>query len=264
VKTGWSSDTVQRPNHDPLAGSAGTASGAASATAAIDKQAVRTDKRGMASSPLIAPRLPDIVRRGGLWAILAGLAALVSYTVWVALSAAWDPSDFPEALAVKLELLPVIFPLHMVTGALALLLVPLAWSQRRKPRRHRLAGRVAAIDVTVAGVTAFPVAWTAPVTFGSAAGFSAQALVWLTLLTTGIRAIRRRDVAAHRRAMLLMAATMSGAMFFRLYLALFAALGSYRHYELFYACDAWLAWLLPLIIAAWLLKRTGPNVGFAG
>ena len=210
------------------------------------------------------PRWSIGVRRAGAWLILAGIAALVSYTVWVALSAVYDPGDLPEALAIKLELLPVIFPLHMVTGALALPLVPLAFALRRRPHWHRLAGRVAAVDVTIAGLTAFPVAWVVPVTFGSAAGFSAQALTWLALLATGVRAIRRRDVAAHRRAMLLMAATMSGAVFFRLYLAMFAASGSYRHYDAFYALDAWIAWLLPLIFAAIWLKRGGRGAGFAG
>ena len=38
-----------------------------------------------------------------------------------AVTAAFLNDDFPEGLAIKVELLPVIFPLHMVTGALALL-----------------------------------------------------------------------------------------------------------------------------------------------
>jgi hypothetical protein len=93
-----------------------------------------------------------------------------------ALTTAFLNDDFPESLAIKVELLPIIFPLHMLTGGMALLLVPLAIILRRRPRWHRLAGRIAAVDVILAGVTALPVAWTAPVTLWSAAGFMAQGI----------------------------------------------------------------------------------------
>jgi len=163
--------------------------------------------------------------------------------------------DFPEQLAVKVEQLPIIFPIHMFAGALALVLIPLAIAVRRWPRWHRPIAYLAATDVLVAGITAFPVAWTSPVTAWSAAGFSAQAIVWMSLLALGIWHIRNGRRGAHRRAMLMMAATASGAVFFRVYLALWAIL-SHRHgFELFYACDAWLAWLGPLGVTAYGLKR---------
>ena len=57
--------------------------------------------------------------------------------------------------------------------------------------------------------------------------------------------------------MLLMAATTPGAIFFRIYLALWAIFGNFRHYEAFYAIDAWIAWTLPLAAMAIFLKRTG-------
>lgn len=187
--------------------------------------------------------------------ILSGISAFVLYTAAKALLSAFANDDFPENLAVKVELLPLIFPLHMISGGLALILLPLAIALRRRPVWHRLAGRVAALDVLVAGVTAFPVAWAAPVTIWSAAGFSAQAVTWLALLIFGIRNIRRRRVAAHRACMLLMVATASGAVFFRIYLALWAIFGSGRSFDLFYAWDAWIAWLLPLAVTALILFR---------
>jgi hypothetical protein len=57
--------------------------------------------------------------------------------------------------------------------------------------------------------------------------------------------------------MLLMAAATSGAVFFRIWLALFAIHGSMRHYEAFYVLDAWLAWGVPVAITAWVLNRAG-------
>lgn len=185
------------------------------------------------------------------------MALLVIYTAAKALYSPWLVDDFPEELAIKAELMPAIFPLHMVSGALALILVPVALLLRRRPRWHRPAGRIAASIVAVAGLTAFPVALIEPVTLGSALGFATQGAVWLVLLGLGLWNIRQGRVAAHRTCMLLMAATTSGAVFFRVYLALFAMGGSYRHYELFYACDAWFAWGLPLIATALWLKGTG-------
>ncbi len=180
---------------------------------------------------------------------------------WKALRSPWAVDDFPEALAVKVELLPWLFPLHMVTGGLALVLVPLALAARLRPRWHRLAGWIAAPVVLVAGLTAFPVALIAPVTPLSAWGFAAQGTVWIVFLAAGIWNIRRRQIAAHRACMLLMAATTSGALFFRIYLALFALYGDVRHYETFYALNAWLAWSLPVIAMTLFLKRESNRTG---
>ena len=195
------------------------------------------------------------VKRAASLLILSAISGFVLHTAAKALWSAFASDDFPESLAVKVELLPLIFPVHMISGGLALVLLPLAIALRHRPYWHRLAGRIAAVDVLVSGLTAFPVAWVAPVTSWSAAGFSAQAVTWLVLLTLGIRNIRRRRVAAHRTCMVLMVATASGAVFFRIYLALWAMLGAPRWFELFYACDAWVAWLLPVGVTALLLSR---------
>ena len=191
------------------------------------------------------------------WIVLAALALFVIQTALKALRAPWQVDDFPEALAVKAELLPWLFPLHMVAGGLVLLLIPVTLLVRRHARWHRPLGRITALVVLVAGLTAFPVALIAPVTPVSAWGFAAQGAVWLILLALGLRNIRLRRMQAHRAAMLLMAATTSGAVFFRVYLALWALFGNYRHYETFYAADAWIAWSLPLAAMAIFLKRTG-------
>jgi uncharacterized membrane protein YozB (DUF420 family) len=190
--------------------------------------------------------------------ILAAIAGLVTYTAGKALWSAFASDDFPEALGVKVELLPLIFPIHMITGGLALLLLPLALVLRHRPTWHRPIGRLAAVDVLISGLTAFPVAWAAPVTVWSAAGFTAQATTWLVLLVLGIRAIRQRRIATHRTCMILMVATTSGAVFFRIYLALWALFGTRRQFDTFYACDAWIAWLLPLALTALVIG------GFSG
>ncbi|MFM5947657.1 MAG: DUF2306 domain-containing protein [Novosphingobium sp.] len=191
--------------------------------------------------------------------ILAAIGLFVIRAAVLALNSPWQVDDFPEALAVKVELMPWIFPLHMVAGGLVLLLIPAAIFASRRPAWHRPIGRVTAVVVLAAGITAFPVALVAPVTRVSAWGFAAQGAAWLVLLVVGLYNIRRKRPRAHRAAMLLMAATTTGAIFFRVYLALWAILGDMRHYEMFYALDAWIAWTLPLIGCAIFLKRTGAS-----
>ena len=186
------------------------------------------------------------------WLAFSGAALLVVYTAFRAFGESLDSSDFPEALAVKVEQLPVIFPVHMVAGALALFLVPITFFLRGT-LWHKWVGRVTAADVLLAGITAIPVAAFQPVTFWSGAGFSAQAIIWMTLLTVGIWNIRQGKVAAHQACMLMMAAVTSGAVFFRIYLALWAAFGSQRQFRIFYSFDSWVAWGLPLLITALLL-----------
>ena len=189
------------------------------------------------------------------WLILAPLAVFVTYVALRGISESFDNEGFPEPLAVKLELLPIIFPVHMVAGGLALLLVPLVLFLRGT-RWHKLVGRIAAVDVLVAGVTAIPVAVLLPVTKMSAAGFAAQGITWLTLLGFGIWNIRAGRVGAHRACMLMMAAVTSGALFFRVYLGLWKFVGAPKYFYAFYAVDAWMAWGLPLIVMAlWLRAK---------
>ena len=190
--------------------------------------------------------------------MLALAGVFVTYVAVRGISESYDNEGFPEALAIKLEVLPVIFPLHMVTGGLALLLVPLVL-YLRGTRWHRTVGRLAAVDIAIAGVTAIPVALVLPVTNMSAAGFAAQGLVWIALLAFGIWSILRRRIFAHRAAMLMMAAVTSGAVFFRLYLGLWKMVNVSRNFETFYALDAWLAWSLPLIATATWLHLRAPR-----
>jgi hypothetical protein len=187
-------------------------------------------------------------------AIMIAAGWLTLLTVAQALGGAWDSRDFPEALLVKLLAWPTIFPIHMATGAFALLLVPAAIALAGR-RGHRFVARIAAADVVVAGLTAIPVALESPITTAAAAGFTTQAVVWLALLGLGLSRIRRGDVAGHRACMLMMAAVASGAMFFRVYLASWVAMEGYAYFKPFYSCDAWAAWLTPLAgMALWLLR----------
>jgi Predicted membrane protein (DUF2306) len=190
------------------------------------------------------------------WVIIALLGVFVTYVALRGVFEAVFNDNFPESLLIKLEALPVLFPVHMVTGGLALLLVPLAIFARHT-RWHKMAGRIAAFDVLVAGLTAFPVALLYPVTKLSAAGFATQGAIWIMLLGFGIWHIRHGRTAQHRVCMVLLAAVTSGALFFRLYLGLWKFFFGFKNFYNFYALDAWVAWGLPLLLMAlWLRIET--------
>jgi Predicted membrane protein (DUF2306) len=198
--------------------------------------------------------LPAIVANWR-WVLLAPIAAFVIYVALRGISESWDNDGFPESLAIKLELMPIIFPVHMVTGGLALLLVPLALYFRRT-RWHKWVGRIAAADILVAGATAIPVALLYPVTKISAAGFATQGITWMVLLGFGIWHIRSGRVGQHRACMLMLAAVTSGALFFRIYLGLWKAVVGFKYFYYFYAVDAWIAWGLPLLaMGLWLRTK---------
>ncbi|MBK9011132.1 hypothetical protein [Novosphingobium sp.] len=133
--------------------------------------------------------------------------------------------------------------------------MPLAILLRHHPRWHRPVARATAVDVAGRG-HGLPVALIAPVTYRRRrwASLARGRCGWCCWRWDPPSA---PATEAHRACMLLLAAATSGAVFFRVYLALFAILGSMRHYELFYALDAWLAWGLPTAITAVVLKRAG-------
>lgn len=189
---------------------------------------------------------------------MVALASLYIITIAAkGFAATFYQDEFPEALAIKMEVLPVIFPVHMFTGALALLLIPATYLVKRRPA-HRWLGGLTAATVFVAGVTALPVAWVEPVTPWSGAGFMAQAILWLAFLGLALWNLYKRRLAKHRYYMLLMAATAFGAVFFRIYLAFWALLGDFRYYRTFYSIDSWIGWLTPLALAIFLLRNTSP------
>jgi Predicted membrane protein (DUF2306) len=188
------------------------------------------------------------------WLLIGCVLAFAIYTGLRGISESWDNEAFPEVLALKLERLPLIFPLHMITGGLALLFVPLTIALRGTGW-HKIAGRATSGIVFIAGITAIPVALKYPVTTISALGFMAQGVTWMVLLTFGLWHIRHKRVRQHYSCMMMMAAVTSGALFFRLWLGLWKPLGAPQWFEVFYACNAWVAWGLPLLITAAALNR---------
>ena len=150
------------------------------------------------------------------------------------------------------EQVPIIFRAHMVSAAVALLLLPITISFRKRPDLHRVLGRTLGGFVVLGGLTALPVAIMSSSAPLARAGFFVQGLVWLWLLFQGWIAIRAGDRARHARYMLAMAAVTTGAVWFRLMTG--SAILLHLPFEATYAAAAWAGWLVPLSLV-WTSPR---------
>lgn len=152
----------------------------------------------------------------------------------------------PVEMFLLSERAPVIFRLHMLSGAAALLLLPITLHFRHRPDLHARLGRTLGAFVVVGGLTALPVAILSQSAPLARAGFFAQGLVWLWLLGNGWVAIRGQQRARHASYMLAMAAVATGAVWFRLLTG--TALYFHLPFEQTYIIAAWAGWLIPLVI----------------
>ena len=142
------------------------------------------------------------------------------------------------------ERMPFVFSAHMLTSAVALLLMPAVVATRHRPQYHRMLGRLVGAFVVAGGLTALPVAIFSDSAFSARAGFFVQAVVWVYLLARGVRAIRSGDRQTHAFFMLAMFAVATGAVWFRLLTG--SAIVLQLPFEPIYAASAWLGWLIPL------------------
>ncbi len=193
------------------------------------------------------PRVPRTLQAGA-WAAAILAAALVAPVALVALATAAGFAELPDPLAAVQARVPVALTIHMASGALALVAVPLAFALRRHPSWHRPLGRLAGLVVLVAGISALPVALAGTATPAARLAFATQAVVWLALLCCGTVAIRRRWLGLHRAAMICLCAVTSAALWLRPATAL--AVHADVDFDRAYAVIAWAAWLLPLLIVA--------------
>jgi uncharacterized membrane protein len=124
---------------------------------------------------------------------------------------------------------PWLAYLHIVPGALYLLLAPLQLAYRIRSRHytfHRRLGRVLAGAAMISGV--FALIFGSLFSFGGLPEASAAVVfgLWfLTCLVLAVRAIRRDDIVHHRRWMIRAFAIGVGIATTRIWLALFQATG---------------------------------------
>ena len=160
------------------------------------------------------------------WILLSALAIAVYAPLPYALNSLADLSGSGEPLAANYAErsagIRSAFYLHIGFGGLALLLSPFQFATRlrnRAPHVHRAIGRTILGSIAIAGVGGLilaPHSLAGPV---GTVGFGLLAVLWLVFAATAFRAIRRRDVDAHRRWMIRTFALTYAAVTLRLWLS---------------------------------------------
>lgn len=147
---------------------------------------------------------------------------------------------------------------HIAFGTVAMVGVCLQiwpWLRKRRPRAHRVIGRVTVYaGVVPAGLTALVIAPFSP----GAPGDVVAALLWLTTTVHGVRMIRRRRFAEHRRFMVYCFALTLQIIWGRVWLLALPHLPFWTP-EVFRTTletQAWLGFVINLVIAQLYLDRT--------
>ena len=159
---------------------------------------------------------------------------------------------------------PWLAYLHIVPGILYLVGAPLQLSRRFRTRHyavHRRLGRALLSLALVSGV--FAIAFGVPFAFGGSWQAAATFVfgVWfLACLVLAFRAIRRDDVARHRRWMIRAFATGVAVGTIRIWIGLFQATGLLT-FEDSFPVAFWLSFALHAAAAEWWLRRTPALTG---
>ena len=153
---------------------------------------------------------------------------------------------------------PIGIYTHVFASVVALTLGPFQFSSRLRASHvqlHRWCGRAyLGVGVLLGGLSGLYMSFHA---FGGVAarlGFGCLALAWLFTGLRAFLAIRRRDVASHRRWMVRNFALTFAAVMLRLYLP--ASMVAGADFQIAYAVIAWLCWVPNIVVAEVLFNRT--------
>lgn len=191
-----------------------------------------------------AKRGASRLQRGFAWVAASVVCLLIAGVGLVAIGSGSGFIALPYEMHVIDLRLPLVFRVHMVASAIALLLSPVVIATRTLRPLHRMLGRLLGFFVVLGGLSSLPVAVVSHSSLPARMGFFAQGLVWMGLLAAAIRAVRAGQVGRHRSLMLAMLAVTSGAVWFRLITATAIVLDA--PFETVYAVAAWAGWLVPL------------------
>jgi uncharacterized membrane protein len=154
--------------------------------------------------------------------------------------------------------------LHIAGGGLALLLSPLQFAARvrvRAPRLHRAVGRVVLAGILVGGAAGAVLSTTNVAGPVGTAGFGLLAVAWVGCALIALAAIRRRDIAAHRRWMVRAFALTYAAVTLRLWLGVMIGaqvsqgVAPDPAFDRAYAIVPFLCWVPNLVVAELYLRR---------
>ncbi len=215
---------------------------------------------------------PVRTRIGWAFVLISALAIVAFAAVPYATAPLTDLAEAGVGLApdYAVKPLPVQVALyaHIAGGAVALVLGALQFWRGLRDRFaavHRATGRVYLGAVALGAVSGLVIAPFSPAGWVGLFGFGTLAVLWLLTAWRAYRAIRRRDVAAHRSWMMRNYALTYAAVTLRVWLPLLIVatlgLGLASDFDSAfasaYAAVPFLAWMPNLVVAEWLIRRRG-------
>ncbi|RPF20904.1 DUF2306 domain-containing protein [Myceligenerans xiligouense] len=153
---------------------------------------------------------------------------------------------------------------HVAAGGIALGLAPLQFAGRlraRVPRLHRFVGRVVIVAMVVGGVSGMVLSTVNAAGAVGTAGFGLLGVLWATFPVLALLAIRRGDVATHRRWMVRGFALTYAAVMLRLWLVILmgaqgvAGVPDGVAFERAYVLVPFLCWVPNVVVAEWYLRK---------
>lgn len=214
---------------------------------------------------------PHVRRRVGL-AVVAVLAVGVAVTMLGIYSSgslddlAARDSGLAGAYAAAATFFQGALYVHLYTGGAALALGPLQFVgalRRRRPRLHRVVGRVYLGAVAVASVAGFAILPVNSAGLVGVLGFGALAVLWFVTGYRALRAIRVGDVPSHQAWMLRNYGLTFAGVTLRLWLGLLmgaqivAGATPDAAFADVYTAVPFLCWLPNLVVAEALVRRRG-------
>lgn len=165
----------------------------------------------------------------------------------------------PEMKA-SFELHPAGIYMHVFASVFALALGPFQFSARLREKSrglHRWLGRLyLGVGVLLGGLSGLYLAQYALGGMAAKTGFATLAVCWIGTGLAAYLAVRRGDLASHRKWMVRNLALTLGAVTIRLYSPVLAVAGV--PFEVAYPMVAWLCWVPNLIVAERFTGTRGP------
>ena len=200
---------------------------------------------------------PGLLKKTG-WIVMLFCAILA--VVWSSQYLSLNPETFPfiqQKMVYTAHMTMLI--LHIVGAMLAILIGPFQFlpgiRKGRLLKVHRWLGRTYLLSVLVGGVGGLYMAQFAYGGLITQSGFFALAILWLYSAFKAYKHIRNKDLEQHREWMTRnYALTLAGVML-RVWAPLSDAVGI--DFLLAYRVIGWLCWVPNLLIAEWIIRRSG-------
>jgi Predicted membrane protein (DUF2306) len=152
--------------------------------------------------------------------------------------------------------------LHVMGAMLAILIGPFQFLPKIRKGRflkwHRWLGRAYLVAVLIGGLAGL---YMAPKAYGglpARLGFTLLALLWLASGAMAYKHIRNKAIQQHQQWMIRNYALTFAGVMLRLWQVVFHVAG--LEFITGYITVAWLAWIPNLIIAEWMIRRSGLSI----